>query len=267
MKFILIGDIHSRAGREAVAKALPALRKDYAPDFIIANADNATHGNGAGIATVKELYAMGIDLLTGGDHVWDQKDMLPHLDRAPWLLRPLNYPAGTPGKGVIVLETPDKRRLVVMHALGRLFTNRLCDNPFTAIDKALSAYTLGQNAHAILVDFHAEATSEKMAFAHYLDGRVSAVLGTHTHVPTADAHIMEKGTAYQSDLGMTGDYNSVIGMRADVPVNNFLTGLKTGYFAPAENEATLCAALVETDDATGKAVSIRSLRLGGLIGA
>lgn len=266
MKFIVIGDIHGRSGREAVATYVPLLRQKYAPDFIIANADNASHGIGVNHATVKELYEYGVDLLTGGDHVWDQKDLLPHLDRSPWVLRPLNYPVKTPGKGMMVLETPQKKRLLVIHALGRVLTNRLCDDPFAALDKALSGYTLGTNIDAILVDFHAEATSEKMALGHYLDGRVSAVVGTHTHVPTADARIMTGGTAYLTDLGMTGDYDSVIGARKDVPINNFTTGIKTGHFSSAEGDATLCGVLIETDDTTGHATRIQPLRFGGVIG-
>lgn len=263
MKFLIVGDIVGRSGRDALALHVPALRQKYALDLVIANADNASHGLGVNHATVKELYQCGIDLLTGGDHIWDQRDLLPHLDRSPWILRPLNYPDGTPGKGFHILETANKKRLLVIHALGRVFIDKLCGDPFGALDSILQKHLLGKNIDAILVDFHAEATSEKMALGHYMDGRVSAVVGTHTHVPTADARILSGGTAYMTDLGMTGDYDSVIGVEKDVPINNFRTGLRLGRFSPAGGEATLCGAVIETDDNTGKAVSITPIRIGG----
>ncbi|MDB5478684.1 MAG: hypothetical protein JWM96_1179 [Alphaproteobacteria bacterium] len=265
MKFIVIGDIFARPGREAVARHLPGQREKYAPDFVIANADNASHGLGVNAATVRELYGYGLDLLTGGDHVWDQKDLMTHLDRSPWVLRPLNYPVGTPGKGFHILETPDKRRLLVIHALGRIFIDKLCDNPFAAIEKLLSGYDLGTNISGILVDFHAEASSEKNALGQFLNGKISALLGTHTHIPTSDARILSQGTAYITDLGMTGDYDSVIGVDKETPIANFRTGLKLNKFTPANNEATLCAAFIETDDATGLAVKIETIRLGGIM--
>lgn len=266
MKIMMIGDIYGRSGRDALEKHLPELRRVHAPNFVIVNADNASHGAGITAGTVRELYAMGVDLLTGGDHVWDQKDLLPHLDRAPWVLRPLNYPTGTPGKGFHILETPDKRKLLVIHALGRVFMEKVSDNPFTALDKLLSGYTLGGNVAAILIDFHAEASSEKNALAYYLDGRVSAILGTHTHIPTGDARVLTNGTAYITDLGMTGDYNSVIGADKDAPIATFRTGLKLSRLSPATGEGTICGALVETDDQTGKAIAIKPFRIGGEIG-
>lgn len=264
MKFIVIGDIFARPGREAIQKYIPMLREKYTPDFIIANADNASHGLGISTVNVRELYDYGVDLLTGGDHVWHQKDLLPHLDRSPWVLRPLNYPQGTPGKGFHILEK-DGKRLLVIHALGRIFLDKLVDDPFAAIDKILSGYTLGKNIDAILVDYHAEATSEKNALVQYLDGRVSAVVGTHTHIPTADARILAEGTAFITDLGMTGDYDSVIGAEKDTPISNFRTGLKLGHLQPAKGEATLCGVFVETGE-TGKAVRIEQIKLGGILG-
>lgn len=267
MKILIIGDIVGRTGREALTRYIPALRKEHNLDFVIANADNASHGLGVNHATVKELYECGVDLLTGGDHIWDQRDLLPHMDRSPWILRPLNYPEGTPGKGFHILETPDKKRLLVAHALGRVFIDKLCGDPFAALDTLLAKHILGQNISAILVDFHAEATSEKMALGHYMDGRISALVGTHTHVPTNDARVLANGTAYMTDLGMTGDYDSVIGVVKEVPINNFRTGLKLGRFSPAEGEATLCGAIIETDNATGKALSITPVRMGGQFAA
>lgn len=266
MKFIVIGDIFGRVGRDAVATYLPEWRNTWRPDFVIANADNASHGLGANPGTVKELYDLGIDLLTGGDHVWDSKEMLPHLDRSPWLLRPLNYPVGTPGKGFHILETADKRKLLVAHALGRVFIDRPTENPFLAMDKLLSGYTLGGNINAILVDFHAEATSEKVAMGHYLDGRVSAVVGSHTHVPTSDARLLSGGTACISDMGMSGDYDSVIGMEKHGPMNYFKTGLRLNRYKPADGVGTLCGVFVETDDNTGQAMQIKQLISGGVLG-
>lgn len=266
MKILMIGDIFGRSGREAIAKYVPLLRQKYQLDFVIANADNASHGAGITTATVKELYGYGVDLLTGGDHVWNQKDILTHIDRSPWILRPLNFSKDLPGKGFHILETPDKRTLLVAHALGRVFIDNLTDNPFTALEALCDRYPLGKSINAILIDFHAEATSEKNAMGHVLDGRVSAVLGTHTHMPTADARILPGGTAYMTDLGMTGDYNSVIGSQKDVPISMFRTGLRLSRFQPAEGEATFCAAYIETDDMTGMALRITPIKLGGVIG-
>ncbi len=266
MKLIMIGDIYGRPGREAIQKYIPYLRDTYTPDFIIVNADNASHGLGINTVDVKELYEHGVDLLIGGDHVWHQKDLLPHLDRSPWVLRPLNYPQGTPGKGFHILETADKRRVLVIHAQGRILFDKLTDDPFAAIDKVLSGYTLGKNIDAIVVDFHAEATSEKNALGQYLNGRISALVGTHTHIPTADGRILSQGTAYITDLGMTGDYNSVIGAEKETPIANFRTGLKLGHLQPAKGEATLYGAFIETDDATGLATTIKQIRLGGVLG-
>lgn len=265
MKIIMIGDIFARPGREAVEKYIPLLREKYAPDFIIANADNASHGLGVTSLNVKELYEYGVDLLTGGDHIWNQKDLLPHLDRSPWILRPLNYPNGTPGKGFHVIEK-NKKRLLVIHALGRIMIDKLVDDPFAAIDKVLSGYTLGKNIDGIVIDYHAEATSEKNTIGHYMDGRVSAVVGTHTHIPTNDARIFSGGTAYMTDLGMTGDYDSVIGAEKETPISNFRTGLKLGHLQPAKGEATLCGAFIETDDTTGLAINIEPIKWGGILG-
>lgn len=264
MKILVIGDINGRSGREAVAQHLPKLREEHQLDFVIANADNVSHLHGATPATVKELYSYGIDLLTGGDHIWDQKDMLTHLDREPWVLRPLNHAMGTPGKGIHVATTPKGQKLLVLHAMGRVFTGKLVDDPFAALDKALQSYNLGKNIDAIIVDFHAEATSEKNGMGFHLDGRVSAVLGTHTHVPTYDARVLPQGTAYMTDLGMTGDYNSVIGAEVNGPLHYFRTGLRHDRYKPAEGPGTLCGAIVTTDDKTGLAQNIEIIRMGGV---
>lgn len=259
MKVIFIGDIFARSGRDALARYVPELRAEHKPDFVIANADNAAHGRGLIPSLAKELYELGLDLLTGGDHIWDQKDMVAHLDRSPWVLRPLNYPAGTPGKGWIELATPQNEKLIVAHLQGRVFMdNSLADNAFRAMDDFLAKMPHKN----IIVDFHAEATSEKMALSHYLDGRVAAVLGTHTHVPTADARILPNGTAAISDVGMTGDYNSVVGADPLAPVQKFVTGIKHQHLQPATGEGVLCAVLIELDSKTGRAIAIEQIRKG-----
>jgi metallophosphoesterase (TIGR00282 family) len=259
MKILFIGDIFGRPGRDAVAKYVPILRAQHKPDFVIANADNASHGTGVTPVLAKELYDMGVDLLTGGDHVWDQKDMVAHLDRSPWVLRPLNYPVGTPGKGVLELATPQGAKLAVVHLQGRIFMdgNSLADNAFTAIEHWLQR---NQTKH-VLIDFHAEATSEKMAMAHFVNGRVTAVIGTHTHVPTADARILDKGTAIMTDVGMTGDTHSIIGADYMAPMQKFVTGIRHQRLQPATGEATLCAVLITSDDATGLATAIEPIQI------
>ena len=260
MKTLFIGDIFGRPGRDAVAKHLPILRERYKPDFVIANADNAAHGTGINPGLAQELYDLGIDLLTGGDHVWDHKDMVGRLDREPYVLRPLNYPFGTPGKGAHELATPKGDKLAVVHLQGRTFMegNSLADNAFVAIESWLQKHT--QYKH-IIIDFHAEATSEKMAMAHFLNGRVTALLGTHTHVPTADARVLDKGTAIIVDVGMTGDHNSVIGAEYLAPMQKFVTGIRHQRLQPAEGEATLCGVLVTADDKTGRATAIEPIQI------
>lgn len=262
MNILMIGDIVGRAGRLAVEAHLPKLKNDYALDLVIANGDNAAHGIGITPSVVKDLYALGIDLITGGDHVWQHKEMLTHMDRAPWVLRPANLPNGTPGKGHMVLETASGKKLLVVHAMGRVFMNHMADDPFAAIDTLLKRYNLGQDIDGIVVDYHAEATSEKCAIGHYLDGRVSAVVGTHTHIPTADARVLSKGTAYMTDLGMTADYDSVLGVEKEVPIANFRTSLKLNRFSPAMGDGTLCGAVITIAD-NGLATSITPIRIGG----
>ena len=261
MKILFIGDIYGRSGREALKLHLPELRKQYAPDAVIVNVDNASHGRGILPATAKEIYELGVDVLTGGDHVWDQKEMVTHLDREPLVLRPLNYPAGTIGKGWHILNI-GTRKLLVIHALGRIFMDKQTENPFVAIDNLLQKFSLQKQVDAIIVDFHANATSEKNAMGLFLDGRVSAVLGTNTHVPTSDARILSKGTGYITDVGMTGDYNSVIGADMAAPIHKFVTGIQSSSLKPAEGIGTLYAVIVEIDDKSGLTISIRQTCMG-----
>ena len=205
----------------------------------------------------------GADVLTLGDHAFDQKDMLAFIERETRILRPLNYAKVAPGKGARVYDAPGGRKVLVAQVLGQVFMKRPFDDPFSAIDAVLKAHPMGGLVQASLVDIHCEATSEKMAMGHYCDGRASVVVGSHTHVPTADAMILNKGTAYQTDAGMCGDYDSVIGMDKEEPLRRFLTGMGKGRFQPAMGEATLCGLFVETDDRTGKAKSVHMVRDGG----
>lgn len=261
MRLMFLGDIVGRSGREAVLRHLPRLRQDLAPDFVAANAENAAGGFGLTEKIAREFLGAGIDCLTTGNHVWDQKELIGAIDRLPTVLRPLNYPDGTPGRGATVVPTNRGRKVLVINVMARLFMDAL-DDPFAAVERVLRQHRLGGGVDAILVDFHGEATSEKMAMGHCLDGRVSAVVGTHTHVPTADAQILAGGTGYQSDLGMCGDYDSVIGMRKELSVARFVRRLPTERITPAENEGTLCGVFVETDDRTGLARRIAPVRLG-----
>jgi metallophosphoesterase (TIGR00282 family) len=264
MRILILGDIVGRSGRDAVVAALPDLRVSHKLDAIIVNADNAAAGFGATPEIVTALLAAGADVITGGDHVWDQKELRPTLAQEPRLLRPMNFPPTAPGRGVGLYTLPDDRKLLVMHPLGQVFIQDKLDCPFAAVDKELQRYRLGSPAvQAIVVDFHAEATSEKMAMGVYLDGRVSAVVGTHTHVPTADARLLPKGTAYMTDLGMCGDYDSVIGFESAAPLAIFTQKIRKTRMTPALKDASLCGAIIETDDRTGLAKTITPIKIGG----
>ena len=261
MKIVFLGDISGRSGRDAVFEHLPQIQKTLNPDCLIINVDNAAHGFGVTGKICDDLFALGAHVLTGGNHIWDQREIIPYIDKHTKLLRPLNYPEGTIGKGFTVYETLDGHKILVIHVLGRVFMD-LMDDPFLAIDRVLSQYRLGQNVQAIFVDVHAEATSEKMALAHYLDGRVTAVVGTHTHLPTADAQIFTGGTSFMGDAGMCGDYNSVIGVKPHVPVTKFTQKLCFEKFSPAEGIGTVCGVFIESDDKTGKTIRIEPIRIG-----
>ncbi|GAA0291355.1 TIGR00282 family metallophosphoesterase [Rhodovulum strictum] len=252
-----------RAGRDAVIARLPVLRADWALDFVVVNGENATSGAGISPAHARELLEAGADCLTLGDHAFDQKDMMTFVEQEPRILRPLNYAKGAPGKGARLFEARGGRKVLVAQALGQVFMKRPFDDPFSAIEPVLKAHPLGGLAQAVLVDMHCEATSEKMAMGHFCDGRASLVVGTHTHVPTADAQVLPGGTGYLSDAGMCGDYDSVIGMEKDEPMRRFITGMAKGRFNPAAGEATVSGVYVETDDRTGKATRIEMVRQGG----
>jgi metallophosphoesterase (TIGR00282 family) len=262
MRLLFIGDIVGRAGRAALLEHLPGLRRDWKLDFVVVNAENAAGGFGITEAIASEFLDAGADCLTLGNHSWDQKEALVFIERQPRLLRPLNYPPGTPGRGSNLIEAQNGARVLVMNVLGRVFMEPL-DDPFAAVERELAACPLGLAADAILVDTHCEASSEKYAMGHFCDGRASFVVGTHTHVPTADAQILPNGTAYQTDAGMTGDYDSVIGMDKEEPLRRFTRRIPSARFEPALGPATLCGVAVETDDRTGLATRIAPVRLGG----
>ncbi|MBO9396113.1 TIGR00282 family metallophosphoesterase [Shimia sp. R9_2] len=264
MKMLFLGDVMGRAGRAAVVERLPKLREDWQLDFVVVNGENASNGMGLSGAHAKALLDAGADCLTLGDHAFDQKDMLQFIQSEPRIIRPLNYARGdVPGKGFRVFEARGGRKVLVTQALGQVFMKQPYSDPFSAVDQVLRAHPRGGMVQAAIVDMHCEATSEKMGMGHYCDGRVSLVVGTHTHVPTADTQILPKGTAFQADAGMCGDYNSVIGMEKEEPMRRFVTGMPKARFTPALGEATLSGVYVETDDRTGAATRIEMVRQGG----
>lgn len=261
VRILYIGDVVGRAGRAILLAELPGLRRDLQLDTVIVNGENAAGGYGLTAAIATEFLEAGADLITMGNHVWDQRELIGHIDREPRIVRPLNLGPGTPGRGVAEHKTVRGQRVLVLQVLGRLFMG-LVDDPFRALDAELKKHALGGTAQAIVVDIHAEATSEKMALGHFLDGRVSLVAGTHTHIPTADARILPAGTGYITDLGMTGDYDSVIGMDKAASLHRWRTDLPGQRLTPAVGDAMLCAVFLETDDRSGLARRIEPVRLG-----
>lgn len=262
MRLLFLGDIVGRAGRDIVLDRLPGLIERLSADFVVVNGENSAGGFGITEAIHDELRDAGADVVTTGNHVWDQREALVFIERTPTLLRPVNFPAGTPGNGAGLFEARNGARVLVINAMGLIFMNPLGD-PFAALEREIEACPLGGGADAIIVDFHAEATSEKQAMGHFLDGRASLVVGTHTHVPTADHMILAEGTGYMTDVGMCGDYDSVIGMDKEEPLKRFLSKIPSGRFEPALGEPSLSGVLLETDDATGLARRIAPVRLGG----
>jgi len=264
MRILFLGDVVGRAGRDAVAERLPGLIERLRLDFVVVNGENASHGRGLTEPHFRALRDAGADVVTLGDHAFDQRDTLSYIEREPTLLRPLNMAPGTPGRGANLVAARDGRQVLVISGQGRVFMEPI-DDPFRAVEAAIAAAPLREQADAIILDFHTEATSEIQAMGVFLDGRASLVVGTHTHIPTADHRILKGGTALMADAGMCGDFDSVIGVEADEPLNRFLTGIPQGRFTPAEGEATLCGVMIETDDATGLAVNVAPLRLGGTL--
>lgn len=263
MKILFLGDVMGRSGRTAIINHLPRLRSEWRLDFVVVNGENATTGMGLSAEHAKVLLDAGADVLTLGDHAFDQKDMLAYIEKEPRIIRPINYSKAAPGVGARVFAAPGGRKVLVAQVLGQVFMKRPFDDPFSALDAVLRQYPMGGQVNASLIDIHCEATSEKMATGHFCDGRASIVVGTHTHVPTADAMILPGGTAYLTDAGMCGDYNSVIGMDKVEPLRRFITGMPKARFTPAADDATLSGLYVETDDRSGKAVRVEMVRQGG----
>ena len=261
MRLLFVGDVLGRAGRTAIATLLPDLRRRWALDCVVVNGENAAGGFGITEAICTEILEAGADCVTLGNHSFDQREALVFIARQPRLIRPMNYPNGTPGNGTALIETPGGGRVLVGNVLGRVFMDAM-DDPFAAVEAQLEACPLGQVCDAAIIDMHAEATSEKQAMGHFVDGRASLVVGTHTHVPTADYQILPGGTAYMSDAGMTGDYDSVIGMDKEEPVRRMTRKVPGSRFEPALGPATLCGVAVETDS-FGKAMHIAPVRIGG----
>jgi metallophosphoesterase (TIGR00282 family) len=261
MRLLFLGDIVGRPGRNAVTERLPELRERWRLDCVVINGENAAGGFGITEAICDEILAAGADAVTLGNHSWDQREALVFIERQPKLLRPVNYPPGTPGRGANLIDTHSGKRVLVINVMGRLFMDAL-DDPFAAVDREVDTCPLGQVADAIVVDMHAEATSEKQALGHHLDGRVSLVVGTHTHAPTSDHRVLSGGTAYLSDAGMCGDYDSVLGMQKEESIRRFLQKTPGPRMEPGLGEGTLSGIAVETDDRTGLARGAFPVRLG-----
>jgi metallophosphoesterase (TIGR00282 family) len=259
VKLLFIGDIFGSAGRKIVADHVADIRASQSIDVVIANGENSAAGFGITPAVAEELFRCGIDVMTSGNHIWDKKDIVDYIGRAPRLLRPANYPPGVAGHGVYVHETPSGKKCAVINLQGRVYMPNT-DCPFRKADEILAALPAGVKVR--FVDFHAEVTSEKMAMGWYLDGRVSALVGTHTHIPTADTRVLPGGTAYQTDCGMTGPFDSVIGVEKDVILHRFLTALPV-KMEPAKGKVELNAVIVDVDEVTGKATAVRRHRIEG----
>lgn len=266
MRIGVFGDVVGRSGRRGLAAHLPALKRDLGLEFVVVNGENAAGGFGISASTAEEIFDAGADVITLGNHAFDQPDAAPLFERDDRILRPCNYPpeAHVPGRGAGLYEAPGGRRVLVMNVMGRVFMDAL-DCPFSAVERELSAAPLGVVADAVIIDVHAESTSEKNGMGHAFDGRASVVFGTHTHIPTADARILPGGVAYQTDLGMCGDYGGVIGMDKEEPVRRFTTRLRQGRMTAADGPATVSGLFVETDDATGLARRCAPIRVGGLL--
>lgn len=262
MRALFLGDVVGRSGRDAVIAALPQLRARLMIELVVVNGENAAHGFGLSPTIADDLFSAGADVITLGNHSWDRKELVPYIAGQPRVIRPLNYPSGTPGAGFVVVESGRGQKALVVNAMGRLFMEPL-DCPFRATAELLGRYKLGSSVDLILVDFHAEATSEKMSYGHSFDGSVSLIVGTHTHCPTADHQILPGGTGYMTDVGMCGDYDSVIGMDKKAAGTRFWRPHQKERLEPASGAATVCGVFVETDDRTGLAARIAPVRMGG----
>jgi len=264
MKIAFFGDIVGKTGRKKLESSLKQYVSDEKIDFVVVNAENATAGAGLSASHAKDLLEVSVDCITLGDHAFDNKEIIPFLEHTTQVVRPINFSNDSPGSGWQIFSV-QKKKILVVQVLGRVFMKKKFLDPFPFLEEIFFEHKLGLNVDCIIVDVHAEATSEKMAIGHFCDGKASLVIGTHTHVPTGDARILDKGTAYQSDAGMSGDYNSIIGMDKAEPMRRFLTNQISGRFIPAEGEATLCGVSVELNG-NGTANKIKPIRIGGVLG-
>ncbi len=258
MKLLFIGDVMGPPGQRAIAAHIARLRKQHSLDLVVANAENIAGGNGVTKETAESLFALGVDVLTNGNHAWDKREALDYIRTEPRLLRPHNYPDGTPGSGWYIVTTRSGHKVGILNLLGTTFMQPVLSCPFACAERTLAQRPA--DVKMVFVDMHAETTSEKMAMGWYLDGRVSAVVGSHTHVPTADERILPKGTGFLTDVGMSGCYESVIGLKTEQSLQRFVQKLPA-RFEIAEGEGTLCAALLDLDDQTGRCRYIERIRL------
>lgn len=263
MRILFLGDMVGRSGRHAVYERLPDLRSKLRVDLVIVNGENAASGFGITRKILHETFEAGADVVTSGNHAFDQKETLIWADEEDRFLRPANFPPGTPGRGSNLVEARNGAKVLVANVMARVFMHPELDDPFAAVETILADAPLGEACDAVVIDFHAEATSEAQCFGHFVDGRASLVVGTHTHIPTADHQILEGGTAYMTDAGMCGDYDSSLGMNKEEPLNRFLTKVPRSRMEPATGEATVCGVLAVTDDSTGLATAIEPIRVGG----
>jgi 2',3'-cyclic-nucleotide 2'-phosphodiesterase len=263
MRILFVGDVVGTAGVEAVRKCLPDLIAEWKIDLTVINGENSAEtGFGISLAAYDALKEAGADAVTLGNHSWSRRETIAFIEQANGLIRPINYLPGTPGRGSSLVRMRDGRQALILNALGRLFMDPI-DDPFGMVDREIRGQPLGSAVDAIVVDFHCEATGEKQAMGHFCDGRVSLVVGTHTHTPSADYRILPGGTAYMTDAGMTGDYDSVVGMKKDEPIRRFTTGRSSAKFEAASGQVTICGVAVETDDNTGLALKVSPVRVGG----
>jgi len=264
MKILMLGDVMGRAGRDILSTELPGLREKLGVDFVLVNGENAAGGFGITGDICRSFYQSGADAVTLGNHAWDQRETASYIEGDAKLLRPANYPPGTPGRGHGVFQIADGRKVLVIQVMCRLFMDAI-DDPFASVKSILESHRLGASVDAIVVDIHGEASSEKQALARYVDGQVSLAAGTHTHVPTADHMILPGGTAFMTDIGMCGAYNSIIGMEIAPIIERFTRKMRGERFSPVLEDATLAAIYVETDDKTGLAKTVAPIRIGGVL--
>ncbi len=260
MRILFLGDVVGRNARKTVLSNIAHLKSKYHIDFTIVNVENAADGRGVTPKIADDFLNIGVDVLTTGNHVWDKREIINYISQESRLLRPINMPEGTPGNGKKEIFLENGNKILVLNAMTNLFMSKN-ESVFQTLDRTLMNISLGNDYNAIILDLHGEATSEKMAVGHYFDGKISMIVGTHTHIPTADYQILPNGTAYQTDIGMCGDYDSVIGMEKKGAISRFFS--KKSFLKVAKGEITICGSIVEIDDKTGKALKISPLRMGG----